>query len=38
MIWVGYVICVGGRRNAYTILVRDLDIDGRIILHWILKH
>jgi hypothetical protein len=43
--WVEHVICIGEMRNAYKILVRkpegksplkDLGIDGRIILEWIL--
>jgi len=42
--WIEYVVCVGEMRNVYKILVgkpegkrplRDLDIDGRIILEWI---
>jgi len=42
--WIEYVVCVGEMRNLYKILVgkpegkralRDLDIDGRIILEWI---
>jgi len=45
MRWAGHVACMGERRNSYIILVeisegknhlRDLGIDGRIILKWIL--
>ena len=43
----GHVACMGHRRGTYRVVVgrpegrrplgRDLDIDGRIILRWILK-
>jgi hypothetical protein len=45
MRWAGYVARMGEKRNAYRILVgkpegkrqlEDLDIDGRIILKWML--
>jgi hypothetical protein len=44
--WAGNVTCLGGKRNAYRILVghpggrslyEDLDIDRSIILTWILE-
>jgi hypothetical protein len=46
MRWEGNVACMGDRRGAYSILVErlrevdhleDLDVDGRIILKWMLK-
>jgi hypothetical protein len=45
MIWAGHVARIGEIRNVYKILVgepeeksysEDLDVDGRIILKWIL--
>jgi hypothetical protein len=46
MRWMGHVAQIGDRSVAYRVLVgdlrdrdhlEDLDIDGRIILKWILK-
>jgi hypothetical protein len=46
MIWVRHVVCMGEMRNVYTILIgkpegrtqlKDLGIDGKIILKWILR-
>jgi hypothetical protein len=43
--WAGHVACIGEMRNAYKILVgkpagksysEDLDVDGRIVLEWVL--
>jgi hypothetical protein len=45
MRWAGYVARIGKLRNGYKILVgrpeanrpiKDLDVDGKIILEWIL--
>jgi hypothetical protein len=46
MRWARHVACMGEMRNAYNILVgklkgrdhlEDTDIDGKIILEWILR-
>jgi hypothetical protein len=45
MRWAGHIAHIGEMRNAYNILVgksegnnhsEDLDVDGKIILEWIL--
>jgi len=47
MRWMGHVACLGDMRNAYKIFVgkpegmnhlEDVNIDGKIILKWILKN
>jgi hypothetical protein len=46
MKWAGHVACIGVMRNAYQILVEkserkrqlgDLDVDGRVMLNYIIK-
>jgi hypothetical protein len=46
MRWAGHVACMGDRRGAYRVWwgdlketdhLKDLSIDGRIILKWILN-
>jgi hypothetical protein len=37
MRWPGHVACRGLMINAYSMLVRNPGVDGRIILKWILK-
>lgn len=44
MRWVGYVTCMGGKKNAYKVLIgkpyysmEDLSIGGSIILKLILR-